>query len=285
METPIGDASNADKSVNVSDFEKLLLAMETRLTQKIEATNKTAREAVLQSRLTNDALELLEEKVDTNDAALRDVIAENQEKVMGVVKENIKDMVNEQLKAVGFDPELSAGLLETPARPSVSVSYAATAAELPKQLLVSTIKKKLLTQDDRREERFWSCRKSLRFWPVTTPDRKGLDDFLIHKLKMDRAFVEEEVGACEIRKHRDPRAKVKDEIIVEFETKEIRDMIKAQGPNLANFQDAVRMRLHLPNHLQKDFKSLMGLSYQLKKKHPHLKRNVKFDENDEDGAD
>ena len=32
--------------------------------------------------------------------------------------------------------------------------------------------------------------------------------------------------------------------------------------------------------MQKDFHSLMNLSYDLKKKHPGLKRNVKFDEHD-----
>lgn len=67
---------------------------------------------------------------------------------------------------------------------------------------------------------------------------------------------------------------------MEFDCKEVRDAVKAQGPNLANFRDEVGMRLHLPNHLQKDFKSLMSLSYQLKKKNPDLKRNVKFDESE-----
>ena len=38
------------------------------------------------------------------------------------------------------------------------------------------------------------------------------------------------------------------------------------------------MRLHVPDHLQKRFQALMNLSYDLKKKRPDLKRNVKFDE-------
>ena len=71
-----------------------------------------------------------------------------------------------------------------------------------------------------------------------------------------------------------------DEVIVEFDCKEVRDTVKAQGPNLANYRDEAGMRLHLPNHLQKDFKALMSLSYELKKKNPDLRRNVKFDEND-----
>ena len=68
--------------------------------------------------------------------------------------------------------------------------------------------------------------------------------------------------------------------MAEFETKEVRDMIKAQAPNLANFGDECGMRLQIPGHLQRDFRSLMSLSYELKKKNPDLKRNVKFDEND-----
>ena len=38
------------------------------------------------------------------------------------------------------------------------------------------------------------------------------------------------------------------------------------------------MRLHIPDHLQKKFRALMNLSYDLKKKFQDLKRNVKFDE-------
>ena len=67
---------------------------------------------------------------------------------------------------------------------------------------------------------------------------------------------------------------------MEFDCKEVRDAVKAQGPNLANFREEAGMRLHLPNHLQKDFKALMSLSFELKKKNPNLRRNVKFDEGD-----
>ena len=40
------------------------------------------------------------------------------------------------------------------------------------------------------------------------------------------------------------------------------------------------MRQEVPNHLQKDFLSLTSLSYDHEKRHPDLKRNVKFDEDD-----
>ena len=40
------------------------------------------------------------------------------------------------------------------------------------------------------------------------------------------------------------------------------------------------MRLELPDYLQKDFKSLMNLAYDLKSKHHDLKKNIKFDKTD-----
>ena len=104
---------------------------------------------------------------------------------------------------------------------------------------------------------------------------------LLEKLGLDGNFVLHELGETTIRPHRDPRSKYKDEAYVTFETKEVRDAVKARASYLANFRDdQAGMRLHLPNYLQRDFRSLMGLAYELKKRHPELKRNVKFDEED-----
>ena len=67
--------------------------------------------------------------------------------------------------------------------------------------------------------------------------------------------------------------------MVYFDTKQDRDAVKALAPNLANFKhEEAGMRLQIPDHLQKDFKALMNLSFDLKKKHPDVRRNVKFDE-------
>ena len=49
---------------------------------------------------------------------------------------------------------------------------------------------------------------------------------------------------------------------------------------MANFREEAGMRLEVPDHLQKDFRSLMNLAYDLKEKNPDLKRNIKFDEED-----
>ena len=65
-----------------------------------------------------------------------------------------------------------------------------------------------------------------------------------------------------------------------FESKHIRDAVKANASSLANHQETAGMRLHVPDYLQKDFQALMNLSYDLKQRHKGLKRNIKFDEED-----
>ena len=49
------------------------------------------------------------------------------------------------------------------------------------------------------------------------------------------------------------------------ESKQIRDAVKASAANLANHRDTAGMRLHVPDHLQRDFRALMNLSFDLKK--------------------
>ena len=83
------------------------------------------------------------------------------------------------------------------------------------------------------------------------------------KLRLDDSFIRDELGEVAIKQQRDPRLKFQDEVTVRFESKEIRDAVKANAANLANFRETAGMRLHLPNHLQKDFKALMGLSYDI----------------------
>ena len=79
--------------------------------------------------------------------------------------------------------------------------------------------------------------------------------------------------------NRDPKPKTTDEAIVLFDSKETRDAVKDQAHNLlVKYGNWAGMRLHVPNYLQKDFRALMNLAYNLKKKNPGLKCNVKFDE-------
>ena len=97
-------------------------------------------------------------------------------------------------------------------------------------------------------------------------------------MMMDKQFVDEDLGEVRIRRNIERRPKYKDEVCVTFESKEIRDAIKAKGPALANFREEAGMRLQIPDMLQKDFKALMSVAYDMKRTNKELKRNVKFDE-------
>ena len=92
----------------------------------------------------------------------------------------------------------------------------------------------------------------------------------------------EDIGEVRIKKFMERKPKYKDEVIVTFAEKATRDAVKAQAYLLAEHREEAGMRLHIPDHLQKSFRALMNLSYELKKKHPALKRNIKFDEDNLD---
>ena len=110
--------------------------------------------------------------------------------------------------------------------------------------------------------------------------KESLEEFLLQKLRMDESFVKEELGCVTMTRTKEPRNKNKDKFVITFESKQIRDAVKVVAPNLANHRETAGMRLHKPDHLQKEFHALMNLSFDLKKKHPGLKRNIKFDEED-----
>ena len=109
----------------------------------------------------------------------------------------------------------------------------------------------------------------------------SLRTYLADKLNMDESFLED-MGEVTVKKVYERRPKYSDEVVVTFETKSIRDAVKAQAHNLASYREEAGMRLHIPYHLQKTFQTLMGLSYDLKKRHPDLKWSVKFDDDNWD---
>ena len=119
----------------------------------------------------------------------------------------------------------------------------------------------------------------MRLWPIPEPKEENVVKFLEEKLLMDRTTVTDDVGDFTIKPCRDVRSKQKDDVIVIFENKQVRDMVKLKASNLANFREEAGMRLHVPDFLQKDFHSLMSLAFDLKKKNKDLKRNIKFCDN------
>ena len=218
----------------------------------------------------------IDERVDASDAALKDALIETESKLLREVRCQVKNIVQDELRQAGFDSDLPAADLRmissSSSYPTVVASAKGTSQNGMEQPFEKT-----LTQAERREERFWECRGSLRLWPVPAATRESLNDYLTNKLHMDRNLVENMV-ITGIKKHVDPRSKTSDEITVVFETKEMRDTVKSKAHHLAGYKDNAGMRLHIPNYLQKYFRLLVKLAFIMKKKHPSLKRNVKFDE-------
>ena len=270
-----------------TSLERLLAGMEARLASKIDATNSKVEKALELVAEASTALEDLELKIVDTEMNLERQLAETEDRLEKKMTTQVKTMVMDQLAAAGFDQDLSAGDLSV--RKSALLQGSAGASSYAGVTALSSALEKSdkpgpsagrTTREDQREARFWKARRSLRLWPVPGGNKEGLEDYLLNKLRLERSFIDEDLGLVELARPREPKNKNKDEIIVTFETKQVRDAVKAAAPNLANFRETAGMRLHIPDHLQRDFQTLMNLSYDLKKKHPNLKRNVKFDEED-----
>ena len=284
-----------EQANNQKSFEDLLLAMEGRIMAKLEKASADSREAAHQAKLNSEGIEQLESRVDANEACLMEALAKSESRIMAKVQEQVqdtldrqvKDMVNHQLAAAGFDQDLSAGDLSVRnsamKRPEQSTnndngSYAGAVASAPRQQTASQAI--TITKEARQEERLQEARRSLRLWPLNEGSKAGLLTFLKEKLRMDETTLEEEIEGVTFKKVREPRNKNKNEYVVTFDNKQVRDSVKAMAPNLASHREEAGMRLHVPDHLQRDFHALMNLSYDLKRKHSGLKRNIKFDEED-----
>ena len=270
-------------------FEALLLAMEGRLSAKLEKVSEASKGAALQAKLNSESLEQLESRVDANENCLMEALKESEARIMAqvqgkiqeLVQDKVKDMVNTQLHMAGFDQDLTSSDLsvrESAKKQTLeSASYAAATASGRQTALTNTMN---VSKQDRQENGFLMARRQLRLWPIKDGKKKNLEAFLTENLRLDDSFVREELGTVILARTKEPRNKNKEEYIVTFESKQIRDAVKAAAPNLANHRDTAGMRLQIPSHLQNDFHALMNLSYDLKKRHPGLKRNVKFDEED-----
>ena len=269
----------------VGSMESFLLAMEGRLTGRMDKINEKVEKAISLANRTNKALGELEEKVEQSEEAMAAKLDQAEQRILDKVEARVGDLVLKKLTEAGFDPDLSAGNLSRVAGSSYAnvtsrsiESSASTIAPLivEKSPAIRTASNK--TQEERREEKYWECRRSLRLWPVPGATQASLHEYMTEKLKLDEVFVKE-MGGVVLREHRDPRSKIKDEVYATFETKEVRDAVRGRAHYLADYQDAAGMRLHVPNHLQRDFRALMSIAYELKKKNNRLKRNVKFDDN------
>ena len=251
----------------------MLLGMEERLGTKIDSTNTKVEKALDLVAETNTVLEDLELRVAATEEAIEARLVDAEGRLKNHVNEQVKTLVLDQLRSAGFDPELTAGDLST-VKSSTAMSYASAASKDPS---TSTLLQQTKTKQDRQDDKYWECRRSIRLWPVAEPTRECLSRFLVDRLGMKKE-EEADLGPITIRKVRKRKPRHKDEIVATFDTAETRDYVKSLAPYLANHQDEAGMRLQIPDHLQRLFRVFMNLSFDLKKKHQELKRSVKFDD-------
>ena len=130
------------------------------------------------------------------------------------------------------------------------------------------------------ERKYWQARKSLRVWPILGPDLgASLLTFVQDKLKIPSGRLAR--GDFSIIPVTSPGASgVRDQVIVTFDTIRLRDEIKSAAGNLRGSDRSVGLQLEAPDHLRSHYQSFQKLGFQIKAKHPELKRNVKFDDVD-----
>ena len=130
----------------------------------------------------------------------------------------------------------------------------------------------------KRQDQYLLARRSLRAWPVPGPDHlANLKVFLVDKMKMDPSFFAD-AGDIKVEKFFDARSKNKDEVIITFRNKGVRDTVKAAARNLAAEGRAAGVRMQVPGYLISTFRLLENLGYQMKKVDPDVRRVVKFDD-------
>ena len=78
-----------------------------------------------------------------------------------------------------------------------------------------------------------------------------------------------------------PRSKITGEVIAVFASVEVREAVRGAAKELAGSPDA-GMRLEIPRVLEPSLKALEAMSFNLKKRFPKIKRNIKFDDEEMD---
>lgn len=130
-----------------------------------------------------------------------------------------------------------------------------------------------------RDKWYWKARRSLRIWPIRGEGgdtKTAILTFLASKLRLGEDVIADAEDSHIVRV---PAGKgvVKHEVVVEFSTVDLRDIVRRSAYNLAG-ESNTGIRLEVPHHLMKNFKALEAASYKLKQKYKGLKRNIKFDD-------
>ena len=140
------------------------------------------------------------------------------------------------------------------------------------------------TASARADEAYDLARRSLRLWPVS---REGsietrTREFMVNELLLDQEYASgleisvKRVAGLNRSKDKDAAGRVKDEVLVVFESRRERDEVRSHARNLE--KKGRGLRLEVPDHLWPSFRVLQSLAYELKQKSPALRRNILFDD-------
>ena len=129
-----------------------------------------------------------------------------------------------------------------------------------------------------REESYWYCRRSLRLRPVPkgTDDVRAVHDYMSTELKLDSEFMDS-VGPVSVQRiPSGPGAKIRNEVMVTYQSVDVRDAVKRAARNLAGRGSDFGIRLEIPNYMKSDMAALQSVSYEIRQKYPESRRNVLF---------
>ena len=136
----------------------------------------------------------------------------------------------------------------------------------------------------RHHQSFLLCRRSVRMWPVKDTGgglKAAAKIFMKEFLSMDDHRINRIVIEAVSPTQQLPRSKIKDEILVNFDTSDDRDMVYAHAKHLADHAGKAGIRLEIPPHLKHEFKLLEGHGNMIRTMYGSaVKRSIRFDDSE-----
>ena len=135
------------------------------------------------------------------------------------------------------------------------------------------------------DEAYDLARRSLRLWPVSREGdlKTRTREFLASELLLDQQYVlgldfkvKRTAGPTRSRDKDQPAPRIRDEVLVTFESIRERDEVRSHARNLE--KKGRGLRLEIPDQLWPSFRVLQDLAFELKQKDGSLRRNVLFDD-------
>ena len=262
-------ATSAPTSTPAPSTMEILTQMQlmmTRMESNMQSTFR--REVKVAAEKTSQELRDMKTDLATRISATEEVVAtvtEKQGKTEKLVEKLQEDLLRERSELPSLVEKIIAEKLQ--AGPSGNSDLR---TRRPRQLGQTA------PMVDREAITFNKARRSIHLYPITeTNPRRSVEEFLVDHLGMDRdevAGLEMDIKPLPSR----PAPAVQKEANITFETVEERDRVRRLAKNLAGKPQG--MRIDVPFHLRKQHRMLQALAFDMKKKTPALKRNIRLND-------